>query len=160
MSYKNFQVDIVEKFYIKIIGWPEGIPFIKPADIGNIEHLRKLIKAFKTGDAYWRPLSKGEKKKTDDGAKARREAGIPAKDVRKRRSDHGGTHNKPDKRKAADTSNKENGPTQKRARITSRELIASDEEGHEDDEAGEAGEGGEGGEGDEENENEMSDGDD
>ncbi|KAF7979792.1 hypothetical protein HWV62_40838 [Athelia sp. TMB] len=166
MSYKNFQVDIVEKFYIKIIGWPEGIPFIKPADIGNIEHLRKLIKAFKTGDAYWRPLNKGEKKKTDDGAKARREAGIPAKDTRKRRSDYGGTHNKPDKRKAADTSNKENGPTPKRARITSRELIASDEEDHEDEDAGEAddggevGEVGEGGEGNEGGEDEISDGED
>ncbi|KZP17974.1 hypothetical protein FIBSPDRAFT_685056, partial [Athelia psychrophila] len=89
MSYVNFIVDIVEKYYIKIINWPANIPFIKPADIGDINHLRQLVAAFKTGSTYWRPLTKHEKKLVENEARARKEAGVVAKKPRAKRSDAG-----------------------------------------------------------------------
>ncbi|KZP27023.1 hypothetical protein FIBSPDRAFT_681283, partial [Athelia psychrophila] len=89
MSYVNFVADIVEKYYIKIIDWPAGTPFIKPADIGDINELRRLVTAFKTGTAYWRPLTRRERKQVDIEAKARKEAGIQAKKSRAKRSDAG-----------------------------------------------------------------------
>lgn len=79
MCYVNFIVDIVEKFFIKIIDWPAGVPFIKPANIGDIDLLRRLVTAFKTGTTYWRPLTKLEKKKLKDEVKARKDTGVLAK---------------------------------------------------------------------------------
>src|ERR1700742_725027 len=102
MSYNSYQVDILEKSHIILVGGPEDIPFIKPANISNIDQLRKLVKIFKTGDAYWRPQTKSEKKRTDEAVKQREAAGILAKPPRDTRCDNGGKHKK---RKAADTSN-------------------------------------------------------
>lgn len=82
MKYVSFNVDIVEKYHIKIIDWPADVPFIKPADIGNIDHLQKLVTAFKTGTTYWRPLIKNEKKQVNNEAKAHKDAGVVAKKPR------------------------------------------------------------------------------
>lgn len=147
MKYVSFDVDIVGKYHIKIINWPADVPFIKPADIGNIDHLRKLVTAFKTGTTYWRPLTKGEKKQVDDEAKARKDAGVVAKKPRAKRSDAGlkrGPHIN-HKRKTNGTTDKENGSARKRARaenygegtstgaFKSREFVESDEDDLEND---------------------------
>lgn len=142
MCYVNFIVDIVEKFFIKIIDWPAGVPFIKPADIGDIVLLRRLVTAFKSGTTYWRPLTKPEKRKLEDEVKARKDAGVLAKKQRAKRSDAGMKRGaRVNKRKANNTSNKENGSAPKRARtgnngegsstgaFKSRQLIGSDEDG-------------------------------
>lgn len=142
MCYINFLADIVEKYYIKIINWPANVPFIRPAEIGDIEALRKLVTAFKTGTTYWRPLTKREKQQIEDEKKARKEAGVVSKKPRAKRSDAGkkrGPHATP-KRKKNHTGNKENGPPSKRARVEnngegsstsafkSAEFIGSDED--------------------------------
>ncbi|KAF7968553.1 hypothetical protein HWV62_30139 [Athelia sp. TMB] len=76
MRYTSYDVDIVEKHHIKIIGWPaEDVRFVKPANMTPKE-LRKIIRSFKTGVTYWRPLTTREKKKVEDDAK-KRDAGAP-----------------------------------------------------------------------------------
>ncbi|KAF7965691.1 hypothetical protein HWV62_42223, partial [Athelia sp. TMB] len=140
MRYISYDVDIVEKHHIKIIGWPtQDVRFVKPADM-TPQELRKIIKAFKTGAAYWRPLTNREKKKVEDDARQREEAGILAKRQRAIRSDRGRTH----KRKSA--GDKENGPARKRARgdnsgegsstgkFKSAETIGSDEDDDDEEE--------------------------
>ncbi|KAF7972006.1 hypothetical protein HWV62_19293 [Athelia sp. TMB] len=119
MSYTNFQVNILEKYYIKIIGWPAGVPFIKPADIGSVDDLRKIVAAFKTGAAYWRPLTAHEKRVVMDDVKKRKEMGVSAIKPRAKRSDCGITRGPQEnpKRKKSTPSGKENAPARKRVRV-------------------------------------------
>ncbi|KZP11840.1 hypothetical protein FIBSPDRAFT_756069 [Athelia psychrophila] len=52
MAYVDYQTTIVEKYLMQIVGWPAGVPFVKPSEISSITQLQKLVNAFKTGTAH------------------------------------------------------------------------------------------------------------
>ena len=94
MSYKNFEHDIMEKYKLKVVGWPDGLEVKNPSDIGSIDDLRRINRAWKSGQARFIELTGAEKKALAAKIKAREEAGELATRKRAERSDKGKTHAK------------------------------------------------------------------
>lgn len=115
MSYTNFQVDIKEKYKIDVV-WPGNIPMQNPSKFNNYDDLNTIAEAFMTGTAYFRPLTKAERRGLETEVKEREAAGVVFKKKRATRSDKGGKHGPTGKRKAKGTGDKENMSTRKRAR--------------------------------------------
>ncbi|KAF7371985.1 hypothetical protein MVEN_00056500 [Mycena venus] len=40
MSYTNFNTDIKLAWKVKLVGWPDDIPFVKPSDLGSSDRVR------------------------------------------------------------------------------------------------------------------------
>ncbi len=61
MSYSHYQMDIVEKYSIKLIGWPARLlPMTSPSDICVLANLRLLHDALVKGSCRWVHLSQPE----------------------------------------------------------------------------------------------------
>lgn len=75
MNYTNYETAIVEAYGVRLIGWPEGVKFISPSNIGTVGDIRKLRDALKTRTCYWYALSPAEVKAHAAELDARRSAG-------------------------------------------------------------------------------------
>ena len=53
MCYVKYNLDIVSKHEVKIIGWPEAIKFSNPSEIGTINEIQKPRQALKLGECKW-----------------------------------------------------------------------------------------------------------
>ncbi|KAF9071250.1 hypothetical protein BDP27DRAFT_1362027 [Rhodocollybia butyracea] len=82
MNYANYSTKIIAKYKIDIVGWPESVPKESPREIKNKEALDSLYEAWSSGMAYWVKMSERE-----------------YRDVFHQRSDAGGTHAKPSKKR-------------------------------------------------------------
>lgn len=58
MNYVNYDKSIVQTHRIKIIGWPESIPFIAPSSMTHCDDVRNLVHALQTSKCHWAQLSK------------------------------------------------------------------------------------------------------
>lgn len=95
MNYASYEVAIISKYHVKLIGWPKDIAFTSPTKLTSIQQIREVVNALKCGDCRWMKLTAAEIK---EHAKAM--AVILAAEVeangegrkRKRRADAGGTH--------------------------------------------------------------------
>ena len=58
MNYVNYDKSIVQMHRIKIIGWPESIPFIAPSGMTRCDDVRNLVHALWTSKCHWAQLSK------------------------------------------------------------------------------------------------------
>lgn len=140
MNYHNYETAIVETYGVRLVGWPHGVNFISPSNIGTVGDIRKLRDALKARTCYWTVLSPAEIKAHTAELEARCSAGDVVRKPRKKRSDAG----VPRKRKAATSTgpSKENQRTLKRAKRNSAQLPrgpksaefvqSSDEEGGDD----------------------------
>ncbi|KAF9039584.1 hypothetical protein BDP27DRAFT_1374506 [Rhodocollybia butyracea] len=99
MNYANYSTKIVAKYKIDIVGWPESVPKESPREIKNKEALDSLYEAWSSGMAYWVKMSEREYKKFMKKLDADIEAGIVVEPGHKQRSDAGGTHAKPSKKR-------------------------------------------------------------
>ena len=57
MSYTRYNIDIVEKLHVKLVGWPAGIPFASPSLISTVGDVKILHEALKTQECKWVSLS-------------------------------------------------------------------------------------------------------
>ncbi|KAG2031491.1 hypothetical protein BDR03DRAFT_1016041 [Suillus americanus] len=112
MNYNNYNTAIIETYGVRLVGWPHGVNFISPSNIGTVGDIRKLRDALKARTCYWTVLSPAEVKAHTAGLKTRRSAGEVICKPRKKRSDAG----VPWKRKAAATT----GPSQKKNERSSK----------------------------------------
>ncbi|KAG1790130.1 uncharacterized protein HD556DRAFT_1446482 [Suillus plorans] len=94
MNYSNYETAIVETYGVRLVGWPQGVNFTSPSNIGTVvkAHTAELD--------------------------ARRSAGEVVRTLRKKRSDAGVAR----KRKVPPTTNKENARSSKRTKVTSTQL--------------------------------------
>ncbi|KAH7904579.1 hypothetical protein BJ138DRAFT_1119287 [Hygrophoropsis aurantiaca] len=115
MNYSNYDVGIVETHKVKLIGWPDGVPFITPSNIGTVGEVRKLRDALKSGTCHWKCLTQQESSLHAEELQQRRKAGEVVGTTRKARSDAGTARSS--KRKAAGPDrNKENQRTKKKSK--------------------------------------------
>ncbi|KAJ7179983.1 hypothetical protein C8R43DRAFT_1117324 [Mycena crocata] len=96
-SYKNFKVDIQEAWEVEIQGWPADIPFVCPAQIKNVERLRRLRDGWVKGTISWVPMTPQQVAELADELAAVRAGNDGVVVKRKERKDAGGTHAKPAK---------------------------------------------------------------
>ncbi|KAG1888969.1 uncharacterized protein F5891DRAFT_965858 [Suillus fuscotomentosus] len=112
MNYTNYETAIVEAYGVRLVGWPEGVDFISPSNIGTVGDIRRLRDALKTRMCSWTTLSPAEVKAHTAELDACRSAGEVVRKPRKKRSDAGVAR----KRKVPPTSNKNNRKSSKRAK--------------------------------------------
>jgi len=141
MNYNNYETSIIETYGVRLVGWPNGVKFTSPSNIGTVGDIRKLWDALKAHTCYWTSLSPAEVKAHASELATRRSAGEVVRKPRKKRSDIGVSR----KRKNGPTAgraSKENHRVSKRAKKNPAQLQegpksaefveSSDEEGEVD----------------------------
>lgn len=118
MNYSNYETAIVETYGVRLVGWPQGVNFTSPSNIGTVGDIRRLRDALKARMCYWTTLSPVEVKAHTAELDARRSAGEVVCKLRKKCSDAGVAR----KRKVLPTTNKENARSSKRTKVTSAQL--------------------------------------
>ncbi|KAG2124202.1 hypothetical protein DEU56DRAFT_744825 [Suillus clintonianus] len=121
MNYHNYETSVIETYGVRLVGWPNGVKFTSPSNIGTVGDIRKLRDALKARTCYWTVLSPAELKAHASELDTRRSAGEVVRKPRKKRSDAG----VPRKRKdgsSAGRVNKENIRPSKRAKKNSTQL--------------------------------------
>ncbi|KAG2108082.1 hypothetical protein DEU56DRAFT_843820 [Suillus clintonianus] len=120
MNYHNYETSVIETYGVRLVGWPNGVKFTSPSNIGTVGDIRKLRDALKARTCYWTVLSPAELKAHASELDTR-SAGEVVRKPRKKRSDAG----VPRKRKdgsSAGRVNKENIRPSKRAKKNSTQL--------------------------------------
>lgn len=106
MCYVKYDRDIVSKYKVKIVGWPESVKFLNPSQIGTIDEIRKLRQALWVGECKWVAQSRRQQAAHTDMLAAKVAASEHVVKKRKQRSDKGKTRGKGDKNAAAEKSGK------------------------------------------------------
>ncbi|KAG2143335.1 hypothetical protein BD769DRAFT_1383295 [Suillus cothurnatus] len=65
MNYNNYNMAIIETYAVKLVGWPQGVKFISPSNIGTVSEIRKLCDALKA--RTWQVVQQPCKKRSDAG---------------------------------------------------------------------------------------------
>ena len=89
MSYTRYDVDIVQKLHVKLVGWPAGIPFASPSLIGTVGDVKILREALQSQECKWVSLSQRQREEHSAKLAAMTAAGTPSIKKRKQRSDKG-----------------------------------------------------------------------
>jgi len=89
MNYNNYETAVIETYAVQLVGWPHGVKFISPSNIGTVSEIRKLRDALKARTCYWTALTAAEVKAHAAKLDARRSAGEVVRQPRKKRSDAG-----------------------------------------------------------------------
>ncbi|KAJ7849680.1 hypothetical protein B0H14DRAFT_3452382 [Mycena olivaceomarginata] len=114
MSYANFDTLIKLAWKVKLIGWPDDIPFVKPSDLGSSDCVRRICSMVRSSQIHWVYLKLDEITELKADIERRRAAGTLHK-VRKQRTDKGkkrksttGGHRRKDADDEDDTSEGDN----------------------------------------------------
>lgn len=97
MNYNNYEVNVVLKYKVRLMGWPHD-KFISPYNFNTIDELRDLRDALRCGSCFWMGLSKRQITQHMKEMKEWTEAGEVIGKKRKERSDKGskkGPRNQP-----------------------------------------------------------------
>ena len=103
MNYVNYEKLIIQKYRVKLVGWPDDIKFTNPASLTSVEELRKLRQALRTHSCHWVKLSERDLRQHEESIAQRESAGGSVGRKRKQRSDKG----KPRKRVAREHASEE-----------------------------------------------------
>ncbi|KAE9397602.1 hypothetical protein BT96DRAFT_940853 [Gymnopus androsaceus JB14] len=95
MNYRNFDVDIVSALKVNISGWPKGVEMQAPSAIEELDDLKAVHEAWRTGEAFWYKMSNKQVAAHEQVTADDRRQGKQ----RKERSDKGGVHRTSTKRK-------------------------------------------------------------
>ncbi|KAJ3494878.1 hypothetical protein NMY22_g20009 [Coprinellus aureogranulatus] len=126
MKYKQYEKHICLEYHVQLRGWPEGVKFDSPYQMGRIADLEKLRDALRTGECKWVKLKPNEYKELQERVAAR---DPPARKTRadkgqKRKRDSGGNSGRePRAKKRADTGKAKSAATLKTT--VERQLPAS-----------------------------------
>ncbi|KAF7359987.1 hypothetical protein MVEN_00725700 [Mycena venus] len=91
MSYTNFDTDIKLAWKVKLVGWPDDIPFVKPSDLGSSDRVRRICSMVRSSQIHWVYLELDEIAELEADIERRRAAGTLHK-ARKPRADKGKKH--------------------------------------------------------------------
>lgn len=89
MSYIKYEIEIVTRYKIELVGWPPSIQFASPSVIGTIADLRMLRLALHAGECKWVAQSRGQQVAYAEKLAARVAGGELLVKKRKERSDKG-----------------------------------------------------------------------
>ena len=89
MNYCNYQTAIIHTWGVKLVGWPDGIPFVNPSHLGTVADLRRIRDALRDNACYWKALMATESKMHEAELQAWAAAGEAIKVCRKKHSDFG-----------------------------------------------------------------------
>ena len=89
MNYVNYDVAIVEKHNVELVGWPSRITFANPSVIGTVDDIRTLRGALVAGECKWITQSKRQQDLHAAMLKTKRGDGEIIGKKRKQRSDKG-----------------------------------------------------------------------
>ena len=53
MCYVKYERNIVTKYKVELAGWPVGLKFANPSEIGTVDEIQKLRNALRAGDCKW-----------------------------------------------------------------------------------------------------------
>jgi hypothetical protein len=129
MSYIKYEIEIVTRHKVELLGWPPGIQFASPSVIGTIADLCMLRSALRTGECKWVVQTRGQQVAYAKKLAARVAGGESLVKKRKERSDKGkkksGKKNQARKRAADDDAapDSEEQPRKKR-KVTSHKAAA------------------------------------
>lgn len=98
MSYAQYDTDIKLAWKVKIVGWPEGIPFVKPSELGSNDRVRRICSAVRSGQIRWVYMELEEIRELEADIERRREEGTL--NPRKERADKGKRHKSSRRRRA------------------------------------------------------------
>ena len=90
MKYKSYVPNIVMKYQVMLVNWPEGVPFQAPSEMSSVRSVYMLLEALGSGKCQWQWASKKDVKKLVDETTS---GGCPLKEKWKQHSDRGKTHN-------------------------------------------------------------------
>ncbi|KAJ7451072.1 hypothetical protein FB451DRAFT_1145862 [Mycena latifolia] len=91
MSYANNLVAIQQAWKVKLVGWPNDIPFVNPSKLGTIDHVRRVRDGLRNGSIHWVQLGLDEIAEVDAKVERCRADGTLRK-PRKQRTDIGKKH--------------------------------------------------------------------
>ena len=89
MNYVNYDVAIVEKHKVQLVGWPSAIPFANPSTVGTVDNIRSLRGALIAGECKWIAQSKCQQDHHATMLKTRHDQGEVIGKKRKQRLDQG-----------------------------------------------------------------------
>ena len=90
MSYRHYDLDIVVKHRVMLVGWPPGFPITNPSSISTMDQIKSLRDALKVGDCHWVKMTKRQQEVHTRELKTRQAAGeLVIVKTRKERSDKG-----------------------------------------------------------------------
>ncbi|KAG1894666.1 uncharacterized protein F5891DRAFT_961189 [Suillus fuscotomentosus] len=89
MNYSSYETAITETYAVKLVGWPEGVKFISPSNIGTVSEIRKLCDVLKAQTCYWAALTPAEVKIHSAKLDVCRSAGQVVRQPCKKHSDAG-----------------------------------------------------------------------
>jgi hypothetical protein len=89
MNYVNYDKSIVQSHHVKIVGWPESVPFITPSNMTRCDDARNLLHALRSNTCHWVRLSRTEVNEHMDSICQREAAGETVGRKRKERADKG-----------------------------------------------------------------------
>jgi hypothetical protein len=129
MNYANYETSIIQQMGVRLVGWPKGVKFVNPSQIGTVLEIRTLRDDLKSGACHWIKLTKTQLDAHCADLEERREQGETVGKQRKKRSDAGTSQ----KRKHRSPEDKENErPSKKRStkkststrQMKSREIVS------------------------------------
>ncbi|THU81326.1 hypothetical protein K435DRAFT_564616, partial [Dendrothele bispora CBS 962.96] len=88
MNYLNYRTDIVGRYKIKIVDWPDKIPFQSPTDM-KADDARAIYHLWKSGTTHWERLTSNEHKRHMKAIEEDEAKGIQVRVPRQGRSDKG-----------------------------------------------------------------------
>lgn len=97
MNYTNYDVNVVVKYKVRLVGWPHD-KFVSPYNINTVDEVRDLRDALRCGSCFWMGLSTREVAQYVKEMDERTAAGEVIGTKRKQRSDRGtkrGPRNRP-----------------------------------------------------------------
>jgi hypothetical protein len=89
MNYINYNMQIVQRRCVKLIGWPNDVKFIPPSNITSVDQVRTLLHVLRTKKCQWTQLSPDEATEHMEEIQQRKAAGEVVGRKRKERSDKG-----------------------------------------------------------------------
>ncbi|KAG1743572.1 uncharacterized protein EDB91DRAFT_1247071 [Suillus paluster] len=75
MNYNNYKTSVIETYGVHLVGWPHGVKFTSPSNIGTVGDICKLRDALKACTCYWTILSPAEVKAHASELDTQRSAG-------------------------------------------------------------------------------------
>lgn len=58
MNYANYDRAVVTRHHVQLLGWPMGVPFANPSNIGQVDQIRTLCQALESGACRFHVLTK------------------------------------------------------------------------------------------------------
>ena len=124
MEYKLYHENVVRRHQVRLVGWPENMPFKNLSECSSsLQELQNFLKKLDDGQTYWERITEEELTQLEEEREKQIEDGkLAPRASRRRRSDHG-------KRKRSTENNNTKAPEKhKRRKYKSAPRIDTDEE--------------------------------